>query len=439
MTDYLKNIFIAFLVILAVYQTNKLWFEDFSSHNFFEDVLSFGKIQGSAESIEHETEYIGINNGNNKYILTYELNSVKQIKVTLNKAVKAAVDKNSRQIFGLEKLNEIMGGRNIIIKYAFKADERFFSQVYGENIISGEYDSIIVGEDDEGITVTFLNSQELEGITYLLKNYAGAKDIAKIIDSVKSSNNVLYYVSSLQNGYDVFAGNELIPTWSGEAYYYNITKQNPVEDKGELVSARLDSYVSRYFDNPVLKWSSMEGETYIFSDENTVVKYYPTGVLEYNGYYGESKEKTGDTGSFLAAAESFLNSDSNLKNEYYLKGCSNDVKGMTFYFDYKINNYKLELSDTVKKNTGLKSFIEVTVDGGRVVGYKRYAMDYATTVKDPVYTGKTFLEVIDRGLNKLKGEQINSFGLSYMETGSESIYLYYIAEIDGSYYFEKAF
>lgn len=439
MSNYLKNILIAFLVILAVYQTNQLWFEGFSSHNFFADIVSLGSRTGSSEGIEYETEYIGINNGGNKYILTYELESSRQIKATLNKAIETAVKKNSRENLTHERLNEILGGKNIIVHYGFKASEDFFKGIYGENVVSGIYDSVIIAEESGGITVVFLNSEMLEGVVYLMKDYAGAKDIDKITDSARGVNNMLYYVSSVQNGYDVFGGNELIPTWSGEAYYYSVTKQNPVFEDGQLAAGLLDSYVSRYFNNPVLKWSSMDGNTYIFSDENTVVKYQPSNVLEYANYFGESKNTSENIGGCLAVAESFLKEDANLKNEFYLRGYNKAENGITFYFDYKINNYTLELSDEIKKSTGLNSFAEVTVSNGRVTGYKRYVMDYGTTIKDPVYTEKTFLEVIDRGLNELKGEHINSFRLSYMETGEESINLYYLTVIDGENYFETAF
>ncbi|MCD8159105.1 MAG: hypothetical protein LUD77_09500, partial [Clostridiales bacterium] len=332
--------------------------------------------------------------------------------------------------------------RCIVLHYGFFLSGEDFSELYGIGSYDEipEFDSIAVTDgSSEGFTVLFFNSFTLEGAVYKMNEYSGLKDINTVIDEAQLPYNGIYYVSSVQNNYDVFLGNEFIPTWAGEVYYYTITKSNPVAENGIVTESAVDKYVNAYFDNPVLKWTSVDDGVYIFSDENTVVKYYPTGVMEYASYTGG---KTDDLslGESLGAAEAFLNYDTNLNNEYYLSGYKYEDDGrITFYFNYKINNSLLMLSDELKEKTEMNSFIEVTTDGNKVTRYKRYLSDYVTTIKDPVYTEKTFLEVIDNGLSKLGGEYIESLKLSYLESGETSVPLCYVASIDEKNYVETAF
>ncbi len=440
MLNYFKNFIITFLVVLAVYQTNKLWFEDFSSHNFFYTVFRDNLSQGSAGEIKNELEYIAVNNGSNRFVLYRDNADIDGIKQNLIKLAETAVIKSEPQIYDSFDLGEMLSGRSAVLHYGFMLSGDIFSAMYDtdSNKRIPEFDSIAIKDmGADGFKVLFFGSDSSEGALYELESYSGSGDIKNIVDSARQSVEEVYYVSSVLSGYDVFRGNEFIPTWAGEAYYGSIISTNPVSESDSVSAAGIDSFVNGYFENPVLKWTSMDDNVYIFSDESTVVKYYPEGVMEYASYSGQNGGTDFETG--LAAAESFLEYEPTLKNDYYLAGFDYDADRIIYYFDYKINNLPLRLSEPMKEKLGMKSFIEVTVDGRRISKYKRYLKDYSNTVKDPIYTRKSFLEAIDNGLSVLKGEKINSLSLSYLETGDENIPLCYVANIDGRYYSEAAY
>ncbi|MCD8215295.1 MAG: hypothetical protein LUC97_06625 [Clostridiales bacterium] len=442
MYNFFKNFLIASLIILAVYQTNELWFEDFSSHNFFYSFLHSGINTQNASETSSEAEYGVVNNGTGRFILTYDKDSVNTMAKALSRAGAAAVKGEEPEIYERCNLQDIIKNRCIVVHYGFLMSGADFSSLYevGSYDSMPDFDSIAVSDDSsEVFTVLFFNSETLEGAVYEMKDYSGLREIETIIDEARLPYNEIYYVSSLQNSYDVFLGNEFIPTWAGEVYYYTITKNNPAAENGIVTETSVDKFVNVYFDNPVLKWTSVDDGVYIFSDESTVIKYYPAGVMEYSSYTGEQAE-TLSLKEGLSTAESFLDYDTNLNNDYYLADYKYETGSrITFYFDCKINNAPLTLSEELKENTGMNSFIEVTVEGSNVTKYKRYLRDYVTTVKDPVYTEKTFLEVIDNGLSILGGEYIESLKLSYLESGEDSVPICYVVSIDGKNYVETAF
>ncbi len=436
MFNKFKNLTITLLILLAVYQTNKLWFEGFSSHNFFYSILENGYERGSDSNTESEIEYIAVNNGGGRYLLTYDNNSMVQIRLNLKRAANAVVGKGSFSRLDKDELKEYLKSRCIVIHYDFDMDRFTFKSIYGSEpeIYKGFDNCLFNVTGTNGIRITLFSSNTLEGVVYELNEYSDIQSISEIMDAGRIIEGSRYYVSSVQNNYNVFVGNEFIPAQTGETYYYNISEDNPVKENGVTDVTALDSYANNYFENPVLKWSSMDGNTYIFSDERRVVKYYPNNVMEYKAYYGyNNNEKDFDFAENLSAAEDFLSNDVNLKNEVYLTGYYTLDNITTFYFDYKLDNFTLSLSESMKKKTGLKSIVEVTVENGHATGCRRYIADYQTTIKEPVYTDKTFLEVIDKVLYETESEYINELRLGYMETG-EGVGLYYILNIDGRIY-----
>ncbi|MCD7855247.1 MAG: hypothetical protein LUG66_06495 [Clostridiales bacterium] len=438
MFNFLKNFIIAFLVVLAVYQTNKLWFENFSSHNFFYTVLHDSLGERQSAEIKSETLYAAAGSGSGRFFLSYEPEKINEMKQTAVKAAVEALSKGEKSDYSEEIFKNIIENRCIVITFGFLMTAEYFYSLYGGSGSEvNDFDSIVLGDDSSGVLkVVFFNSSTLEETAFDLKRYSDMDIIRTIIDESEPETGGIYYISSIASGYDVFKGSEFIPAWSGEMYFYTTAKTNPLE--GDEATAA-DRFAGSYFENPVLKWTSIDEGVYTFSDESTVVKLYPAGVMEYSSYARSTAVKTASLGEKLLAAESFLDNEPNLKNEYFLREYKTEDDRTVFYFDLKINGYILELSAEMKEKTGLESFIEVTVDGSSVSKCKRYLRDYSTTIKEPVYTEKSFLEVIDRGLNELQGETIESLRLEYLENGDEGAPLCYYAIIDGREYTETAF
>lgn len=440
MYNFFKNFIIAFLVVLAVYQTNKLWFEDFSSHNFFYTVLHEGLGERQSEDIKSEIEYAAVSSGTGRFFLSFDSEKNAEIKQAVVKAAKTALSKGSETEYSRFEIENIMKNRCAVVHFGFLLGSEEFFALYGGS--SGTdmpaFDSVAAADGSAGgLKILFFDSGSLEGAAFELESYSDISVIRGLIDKAQTETEEIYYVSSVASNYDVFEGNEFIPTWLGEMYFYTVARTCPIGD--EEGGTVIDRFVSSYFDNPVLKWTSVDEGVYTFSDENTVVKIYPNDVMEYSSYSLSGGGKDVDLGEKLLAAENFLDYEPNLNNSYYLAGYKADGDRTIFYFDYNINGYVLGLSEEMKEETGMESFIEVTVDGSRVSRYKRYLRDYSTTIKDPVYTEKSFLEVIDKGLNELQGESIESLRLEYLDMGLDGTPLCYYAEIDGKKYVETAF
>lgn len=429
-----KNFIITFFVILAIYQTSELWFEGFSNHNFFYSF--FNNSQNSSDdSLLYSLDSIIVNSGGDRLICIKNDIYKNDSKATFDNAVKLTMEEGSLTSQSVFDWNTILSGRSVIYQYSCGIMKGDIAKMFGfdEGLLaslSSDVDTVVIipyTTTPEKITVGFGNMAKQNACFYTLEKNQYTYNLYDAIGSVSASGDI-YYTSSVKNGLDLFNGNKFLPQWNSyELQYHPIKIINPFIENGEVEQIKIERAADVFFDNPVSKWSSFSGGVYTYSDESSVVKYYDSGVMEYYNYSTDKGKPANDFYTGYLSAVSLLKKDFNIQNEYYLSGYSLDSEKTVFYFDYKINNFSVELGAEVKKNTGMKSVIEVTVSGGRVSRYRRFARNFVSDNLRKETVKKDFLKAVDEVFTDTQ----NSNG-EKTENNIDDIKLcYYAGEEDG--------
>ncbi len=398
-----KSFIIAFFVILAIYQTVGLWFEDFSGYSLFYSLFSENNSNSQRE-IKYNLDNIIINKGNGEFIKKNNNIYGSSYKTVFDEAIKAALKNGELKYNGTTDWFNELSSVCAVYNFGYTANSSQLKYIYDAkaSVCSkiNDFDTIIISPDinvPESMRVSFINTKENKTYAIELKNNNVISKTYNEITSISSEEDDIYYISSIQNGFDLFKTNIFLPRWNGSVIEYpNLTTTNPMEADGGVLLMSLEKNINHFFENPAVKWTSTVNNIYTYSDENTVVKYYTNGVLEYSSYKRASYSKPSFSKDYLTAL-SFLENDANINNEYYLSSYEQDEEKTVFYFNYKIDNHNILLSTQLKEETDLKSIIELTVSNSRVARYKRLVYDFNID-SAPVYNAADvdFLSAIDK-------------------------------------------
>ncbi len=431
MKNFGRNCIIAFLMVLAIYQTGELWFGDFSDHNFF--FFNDDRNAIYSKNVDYTLDRLIINLGENKVICKGE--SLKDYTDVFDEGIILALSKGAvvenKNVLDWES---ILQNRAIIYEYDFLIDGKDLKEIFG---VSGDnyasipkYDKIIISPrvDSSFMRVIFLNSKENTSVFVEIKSNNVIGKIYEACSSFSESEEDIYYISSVENGFDVFKGNIFLPQSKGDIYSYNVIEPH-------YISNMIEENANLFFENAVIKNYSKNNDNYSFSDETTVVKLYENNVFEYFNYNVKSKKEN----SFLEnynTAINIIKRDRFVTNEIYLCDYKVEDGKYKFYFNYKINNLPIIPSSEIKESTGMSSFIEVVTSNGSVDNYKKYGCRYTISEKNVLEAKVDFISAIDKvyeGIDQRERKErvIDDMKLVYVAS-ERSFGLKWIFEINGN-------
>ncbi|MCL2285565.1 MAG: hypothetical protein FWC32_04280 [Firmicutes bacterium] len=197
-----------------------------------------------------------------------------------------------------------------------------------------------------------------------------------------------------QHPYRRFAATDdalvFVPRFHENFEYHPVLTANPYENHPNSLSlAFIRRQVEHFFDNPATISHGMgTGGIFTFNNRNTSVRYLPTHILDYSSFRTMGRTPTNIISDFSAAL-AFINSDTNVTNEFFLAGYGGRGRGNVFLFDYVIENFPIVFAES--RHTGpecnipLQHAIEVTVERGRVVRYRKIAHTFHV---DTSYTNR---------------------------------------------------
>lgn len=399
----LKNFIITFFVILAIYQTARLWFEDFSGYGLFYSIFSDNNTSSQME-IKYNLDSIIINKGNSEFIKKSTDIYNSSYKSVFDNAIKVALKKGSFTEAADLDWNKALSARCIIYNFGYSLESTELKALYnarkGISSKIGRFDTIIITPNmnvPQSMEVAFISTEDNKSYNIELKEDESISKTYSTMTGLSSEEENIYYISSIQNGFELFKGNSFLPRWNGSITEYPyLTMTNPMEEDGGVLLMNLEKNINQFFENPAVKWTSTVNDVYTYSDENTVVKYYTTGVLEYSNYKSVSKAEPSFSKDYLTAL-SFIEKDVNINNEYYLDNYEINPEEIVFHFDYKINNHNIMLSEESKERTDMDSMIEVTVTNGSVTKYKRLVYEFSLAqTEEPETASVDFLSAVDK-------------------------------------------
>lgn len=446
--NFFKNFFITFLVFLAVFQTAKLWFEDFSGHSPFYLNSDNSKKKQIQKKIINNIESIIFNTGSNKFLQKFNDINNNNFKHISDELISFAIKKGDFKSFDNINFDDIFKNKSIIYNYSYSLQGELISGIFNtknknlSKIDSFDLICIIPKLNNTELTkVIFINSYQNKQYEFSLKKPDMSNTLYGIVNSIKLDNSNIYYISSENNGFKLFEKNQFLPKWDKNIFEYNIVEaNNPLNQDGGVLLSGIEKYVDIFFENPVTKWTHFVNGTFTFSDENIVVKYHPNNVLEYNSYKATEDKKTNDFIKSYLLAIQFLKNDYNIKNEFYLKNFLIESDKITFYFDYKINDFLINLSEDIKKDTQMDSFIEVVISENKVLKYKRLTYDFVLK-NSTSFIETDFLKAIDNVVALKKeheNKKIKSIQLAYNFKGqNQNLKLGWFINIDNKTFFQK--
>lgn len=402
----ITNFVIVALVIAAVYQTGELWLGGTSSHNFF-NVLMQGETQTSKEAdgnVLLATRY-AVGEGEGTFSVYYPDETgtsslLNEANGVLNEILSA---KDNQAEFVTADWKEILAKRCIVMQYDFmvSADEYLsdYKRLKNNNKMNSfDYITIIPskrpGEESKAF---FVNSKTNESLCYTTIKSQSAADFYEKLVTDKSA--MTYISTGQKTGASVIWRNLFLPQWADLPYHYSSLREVPAFEKDGVVSrVNMESTVKGFFRNFSVDWSTKdESGNFIFSDDQTVIKYYPEiRVLEYYSYeaYGNDKNNTSLLEGYQISCN-FLENDSSLTTDIFLTDFETKSNETIYYFDYAVDNLPVNLSVALQEKIGNKHAIAVTIRNQRVKKYERYVVNYEPSHGKDMELDVQFIDALD--------------------------------------------
>ena len=409
-----KNVILFTLVLLSIYQTGRLWFEYNSNRNFF--YTFFMPVNAQTDNKMEQMKSLTIpfrkitNFGNRTFAIDYvsqDINCDRLIADVLQKGVFL----DAKPLDWLELLRS----KSVIYDYAVTLASADFSNAFVQkstNIVSRvkNIDSVLMlprqGSSSE-LEVYFID--EKAGISYLysIESSSINQGINTKINEKQSSSEKFFYISAIQNGFDIFKGNQFVPKWADEVYEYkSITYSNPYAQDGEILLYQIEPKIDVFFDNPAYKsepYPKISGNeenpeyVYVYMCETSVVKYYPNAVLEYSDFRPSNSKRAANFSNSYTQAMAFIQKDQEILNDIYLSKYiySENQNEYIFYFDYIVNNIPIFLNEAFKKETDMSHGIEIIVKNNIVTNYKRYTCKFEINEDISINATINFSSAID--------------------------------------------
>lgn len=391
-----RNFIIAFLMVLAIYQTGELWFGDFSDHNFFS--LFENKSTSYSDNMAYSLDRIFINLGDNRVVSRSGNIQNTHYKTEFDRAIALALEEGT-MADGVSSVNwsALLNNRAVIYDYSvlFNGSDLIPMFNVGKSDVCNRissWDTIILvpRADNSLLRVTFFDTVTKSASVVDLKSNNIIGDCYETASEFLQSDDSIYYISSEKNGFDIFTDNVFLPQSKEDTYSYRSCEPHYFND-----SSSMEKNASIFFDNAVIGTKTKDNESLTFSDESVVVKFYDNKVMEYFSYSAKNGSGTDLYSNYKAAVE-MIKRDVFVTNDVYLSRYTNEDGRYIFYFDYKINNMNIMPSDEIKKSTGMNSFIEVIASEGSVDRYRKYTCRYTLSDENIYNADIDFVSAVDK-------------------------------------------
>ncbi len=443
--NIIKGLVIFSLVLLTFFQISELWFGGSSNTNFFYSFFSPVSSPINSENLSKAIKPYRIiaGEGDNKFLIKYS-----DIEIITDSGVKKSIQKDEmdKVILGLFEYGEfvksgpvnwpeILQNKIMLAEYKFSMPTDVFTECYRiqKTTLSSrfnKFDSIaIIPLESGGISALFINNAENECHEYLVKS-GDSNAMLNAIQSISVYNDKLYYTSSVLEGLDAFSGNVFLPKWDFDPFTYSsIVSINPYMENGNILYSTIEKKIDVFFANPALKRPSNLNDVYTFSDENTVVRYYSDGILEYNNFKAVDSKPNCTFSSAFSSAIEFINNDSTIDGDFYLSDYTSADDGTwVFFFDFVINDYPLILSQSLS----MPHSVEITVSYDRVTKYKHYAYTYELAEQAMAAVSSQFLNGIREESTYYDPAAIDELTICYKVDDSQILKLYWKIGMYGS-------
>lgn len=402
----ITNFVIVLLVITAILQTGELWLQGTGGHNFFYSLMDgFNSNKQEADGDVLLATRYAVGEGEGTFSVYYpdEVGTSGMLE-TANRALGEILSKNTMPPQkSTADWKEILANRCIVMQYDFMiASEEYLANYKemkaSERLERFDYITIIPAmRSGEESRAYFVNSDTNECVLFC--GEGGSASAALYETLTTGDKDVLYVSTGQRTSASVLWRNMFLPQWAHLPYEYAPLEREFVFEKdGEASRTALENTVQNFFRNFSVDWSSKDEDgTFVFSDSETVVRYYPdTKVLEYFSYENYTGEaRTGLLEGYQICCN-FLKNDNSLKTDVYLADIERTINNeVVYYFDYVVDDMPVNLSQSLRDRIGSSHAIEVTLRNQAVKEYRRYAVNFIQTAEKSERVNVQFIDALD--------------------------------------------
>jgi len=402
----ITNFVIVLLVITAIIQTGELWLQGTSGHNFFyslTNVFDAGGQEADGDVLLATRYAVGEGEGTFSVYYPDEVGNSSMLDVA-NRALGEILSRNKTMPQkSTADWKEILASRCIVMQYDFMIASEEYLKDYkdlkaNEKLERFDYITIVPGmRNGEESLAYFVNSDTNECV--LFRGEAGSAS-SKLYETLTAKESEMRYISTGQRtSASALWRNMFLPQWAFLPYQYQPLEREFVFEKdGEASRGVLENTVSKFFRNFSVDWSSQDEDgTFVFSDSETVVKYYTDiKVLEYFNYENYIGDGRTDLLEGYQVCCNFLKNDNSLQTDIYLADIKHTINNEVVYcFDYVVDDLPVHLSQPLRDSIGSDYAIEVTLRNQAVKEYRRYAVNFKQAEEKSEQINVQFIDALD--------------------------------------------
>lgn len=365
MKNRLVNIALVFLLAIAFYQTYRLWFINLSNNSSNQNqIIVNSNIKEDLVKPFRLSVQIDDNTFNSYYNVD-DLSLYTDGKKLFKSILRNGTNVNS---FDNSDYTDL-----VVFNYNFVFEEEYFKESLSENkskVHLNSFDNIFIYFTKDENYANFYDSQTDTSTFVSFDDRSYLPTVAKYKDPrdfYTVSDDLIHFTEK----------------WDNDLEYNQITHTNPYSLNGEIHISSVERMINGFFQNPLSKTQSIQNETnaITFSDNNTIVRYYPNNIFEYKYYYIYDDQKKNDFVESFTLAKNFILNDIAIDNNFYLDKYEISGDEITFYFNYSIGDFPILLSENFKKEKNISSAIEITVQNNTVVNYRKIPYNFQLSTR----------------------------------------------------------
>ncbi len=460
MLGFLKIIILCMLIVVSVYQTGKLWFEETSDRNFFYDgsktVSTAGESVLDGEDFlipqqmgvyvgAPDIEYSLVGKGVNSYDNLLEA-AAEVIGTTLSKGTYVGVVEDMDELWTRHLM--------LVLPFAYSGDDL----TTGYGVASSKAKDIedvatffIVPAPDDARSLHLYMEDSKGGIyEYQINSesvFMPNEVINYYIEDVAADDSLPAYISTLKNSLALYGRTMLLPMDGGDGqgndipYHSSIIWDVPYVSEGELDLEGIRLLVRAFFSNPdLLGIAAYEDEVRITSNDYSVsVRYNMQGILNYTAV----TEATGPT--VLTEAVAYSNNFVEKINratdvEYYLADYEETEEGTYIYYNMGYNGFPVVLDSEAVSVYGMAYAAQVLVKGQDVVKFRALVRDIPDILPQFEMLDMPYGTALDNIMATIGSDDVivQDMYLGYLwnEEGARKS-LHWVVEVDGVNYYQE--
>jgi len=416
-----KAFLILALAALAIYQTSQLWFVNLANRSLFLYIsarLPAAASDGYRAFVRPMRLIYGAGDGrfDIRYSGLMDMPPRSYFDTVLTELfVRGTLESRSETDY-----ERILSRPVLVFEYAFQMPgsvfPRGFDQRSGGFLTTRDietFNSVAIWPpygDDDCLRVFFIDNDETWEFSI-----DSATDERFSLHIPPVSADLPHHVSAVLEGYTDLPPSVFVARVGelGQFASYPVIVTNPyLNHIGETLILTIRNQVAHFFDNPVTIDSRVAADgVFTFSNIHTTMRYFETAVLEYISFRPRRQNVASSFMGDFAAALDFIEADDNVVNELFLAGYEVRRSDHVFWFGYIIGNHPLLMPDgwvVSSPDDILSAPIEVIVDQGRVVYYRRLAYNFNLDYNDHEWVTLEF-----DNLQGVGNEDITNLRLGY--------------------------